>query len=320
MVRHALASDLGSFTLTQLREKAQDLGANFVLGTRIDFDEISGKGTQMFMVSAQGTAVKARRDSPEPPTTPFSESLPAEAVRKSYERLILKQECKGDIARVTPDKWPAIAEYQVLEAIRPVLQFIHSRPDLPFEISPNPDVVAQRRQTIMRNAAEFFRALPPDVVREHFGQILETEPELEAETVEIILALDLLDLAWIRRSLEHEDFRVRRVALRLLKGHQRTYRPEDRETLNAILELLPEAFPDKSKLVEKKGMFLKTAEQFWTCGCTTENRIENERCSNCSKDRRGLDISDYNLEAATSRVKLLIAAIDDAITSFSNRP
>ncbi|MBQ8722248.1 MAG: heavy metal-binding domain-containing protein [Paludibacteraceae bacterium] len=38
--------------------KASSLGANCVLGFKIDFDELSGKGTQMFMISVSGTAVK----------------------------------------------------------------------------------------------------------------------------------------------------------------------------------------------------------------------------------------------------------------------
>ena len=41
-----------------LSMKASSLGANCVLGFKIDFDELSGKGTQMFMISVSGTAVK----------------------------------------------------------------------------------------------------------------------------------------------------------------------------------------------------------------------------------------------------------------------
>ena len=38
--------------------KASSMGANCVLGFKIDFDELSGKGMQMFMISVSGTAVK----------------------------------------------------------------------------------------------------------------------------------------------------------------------------------------------------------------------------------------------------------------------
>ena len=42
--------------------KASALGANCILGFKIDFDEISGKGTSMFMISVSGTAVKIKMD------------------------------------------------------------------------------------------------------------------------------------------------------------------------------------------------------------------------------------------------------------------
>ena len=44
--------------LNQLIEKASLIGANALLGIHFDFDEISGKGKSMFMVTAIGTAVQ----------------------------------------------------------------------------------------------------------------------------------------------------------------------------------------------------------------------------------------------------------------------
>ena len=45
--------------IDSLKMKARKLGANAIIGICIDHDEISGKGTQMFMVSVYGTAVIA---------------------------------------------------------------------------------------------------------------------------------------------------------------------------------------------------------------------------------------------------------------------
>lgn len=44
--------------MQNLSFKAESLGANAIIGINIDFDEISGQGKQMFMLSAIGTAVK----------------------------------------------------------------------------------------------------------------------------------------------------------------------------------------------------------------------------------------------------------------------
>ena len=46
----------------QLSDKASKLGANAIVGFRIDFDEVSGKGKSMFMVTCIGTAVVVEPD------------------------------------------------------------------------------------------------------------------------------------------------------------------------------------------------------------------------------------------------------------------
>lgn len=56
-------NDLCEDVLKQLKEKAKLKGANAIIGVHIDFDNISAKGMSMFMVSAQGTAVKLSDDS-----------------------------------------------------------------------------------------------------------------------------------------------------------------------------------------------------------------------------------------------------------------
>src|SRR3954468_24915147 len=48
--------------IDQLHRKAQRLGGNWIVGLHVDIDEVSGKGMQMFMVTAMGTAVRAARE------------------------------------------------------------------------------------------------------------------------------------------------------------------------------------------------------------------------------------------------------------------
>lgn len=43
--------------LSTLTTKAKEVGANAIVGVRMDFNEISAKGKSMFMLTAQGTAV-----------------------------------------------------------------------------------------------------------------------------------------------------------------------------------------------------------------------------------------------------------------------
>ena len=51
--------------LDELSEKAQILGANAILGLKMDMDNISGKGMSMFMITATGTAATVEFNSGE---------------------------------------------------------------------------------------------------------------------------------------------------------------------------------------------------------------------------------------------------------------
>lgn len=48
--------------IDQLSQNAEEIGANAIVGFRIEFDEISGKGKSMFMVTCIGTAVTIEPD------------------------------------------------------------------------------------------------------------------------------------------------------------------------------------------------------------------------------------------------------------------
>ena len=43
--------------MAELKAKAKSFQADAIVGLHIDFDEVSGGGKSMFMVSASGTAV-----------------------------------------------------------------------------------------------------------------------------------------------------------------------------------------------------------------------------------------------------------------------
>ncbi|WP_167858941.1 YbjQ family protein [Paenibacillus cymbidii] len=53
-----------------LSEEAAKLGANLVLGLKVDHNEISGRNKQMFFVTATGTAATASSLSVEPTSPP----------------------------------------------------------------------------------------------------------------------------------------------------------------------------------------------------------------------------------------------------------
>ena len=51
-----------SDVLSTLSNKAKEMGANAIVGIKMDFDEVSANGKSMFMLAAQGTAVEVSID------------------------------------------------------------------------------------------------------------------------------------------------------------------------------------------------------------------------------------------------------------------
>lgn len=54
-------NDIYKYAKTELINKAKEMDADAIIGLKMDFGEVSGKGKDMFMVSAIGTAVKLNR-------------------------------------------------------------------------------------------------------------------------------------------------------------------------------------------------------------------------------------------------------------------
>ncbi len=50
--------EMNQKAISAIEQKALDLGANAIVGVKLDVSEISGNGKSMFMVTAVGTAVK----------------------------------------------------------------------------------------------------------------------------------------------------------------------------------------------------------------------------------------------------------------------
>lgn len=100
--------------LDLLKEKANRIGADAVIGVKLDISEISGKGKSMLMISAAGTAVKLKYQVDN--TEGFSdleisgESLSAEMMRRD---IVHKVQADGYLP--TDNEWNFLLKYPIDE-------------------------------------------------------------------------------------------------------------------------------------------------------------------------------------------------------------
>lgn len=224
-----------------LRRKARQVGANWVLGARIDFDEISGKGMQMFMVSASGTAVFAELLQGQSEAVTVRRSITASELRAGLSRLTLVDQARNGRLEFDNETWLALAEFQVVEAVPAIIRFVRT-------FGETIDAAAPQRR-----ALDFFRTLPVDALQRELHVMLATDPEARPLASRFVLDLAIVDLAWVKEQLGSDDFELRRTALQLLQGTAPSYTAADLPLLQSILDLLAVAFPERANLCGEEG-------------------------------------------------------------------
>jgi uncharacterized protein YbjQ (UPF0145 family) len=261
-----------------LCQEAAARGANWVVGARIDFDEISGKGMQMFMVSAQGTAVRAVAA-----PVPVAQSTHAGLVSGSLVRDAIKRQQALDLVsriesgqeQVSEDALATLGDTRVSESVPLLLLAALS------------ETATDKARTI---ATQGLRVAPRDTVRRALQDALLREPRLRVAN-ELYRDLGLLDLNWVLQQMRADDRQARFTGLRMLcQCVASAYTRHDIEPLKAILEVIPAAFPETCTFHEHKGMLGGSPMPRWRCEKGHDNVPHWDRCKTCEIDRHGVPL------------------------------
>ena len=289
-------------TLDSLRNSAMQRGANWILGVRVDFDEISGKGMQMFMVSAQGTAVQAiRTPASADVATPgiAAGSFVREQLRKDAV-LQLIPKCLAEERAITEDVMQAICDTRLAAGVPLAIKVIFADPQVALS------------DRVRQLALQSLRLLPRDAVRDAIHEKM-LEPSSEKAALDLYRELSLLDLAWTRDILISPDRHSRRIGLQALcKGVALTYTPKDIPILRSIAETIPVAFPDRSTLVEVRGFLSSQSSERWRCENGHDNTLEARRCETCNIDRFGHRIGTFSPDEALRVTQCTLRTLEAA--------
>lgn len=294
-------TSLKSEVIDNLQLRAARLGANWIVGTQIDFDEVSGKNIQMFMVSAYGTAVRAISSAPnvDAGLSTAPTVLTAEELRTLIDRNRLVAAARNNSLDFSDDAtWDALAELNKAEALECVLRHLRNFP----KGHTSADIVRTK-------ATRLLSKLPAPSARRFLYDTLLRVPELEAPAIDIIIGLDLVDLDWIHTQLAGSDFRLQRAALQLLRGNALSYTSATCPVIETIMSQLLTAFPERTTTSSKKSLLSRVVGAMWVCLCGSENTMSEDRCTYCSRDRRGLAAEDYCPEEAIDRLRSQLVAL-----------
>lgn len=266
--------------LDELSDKARQLGANAVLGLKIDMDNISGKGMSMFMITAVGTAAKIE----------FSQDTHEDGRSETVTSTALMHElAKREILKNLNDK----------DAILPQKswEYILRSPDVDYLIP-----LTNRYFNVVKHSNDYDSSYYAKFV-ENYGLYLQmTQRDLAVNAVyqgmydddysaiasDLIKDHQLFDAKEILKLVQAHHLRR---AVNLLNTEQPAYTESDLKDIETLIAAF-DSLPDLGKIeLVKSGMFGKETEKY-ICRHGHQNAKEEEYCLDCRENIKGLTFDD----------------------------
>lgn len=280
--------------LDELSDKARQLGANAVLGLKIDMDNISGKGMSMFMITAVGTAAKIE----------FNQTVQEEGRPEAVTSTALMHElAKREILNNLNDK----------DAVLPQKswEYILKSPDVEY-LSP----LTSRYFAVVKNSNSYDASYFNKFV-ENYGLYLQmTDRDLAVNVIyqgmydddystiasDLIKDHQLFDAKEILKLVQAHH--VRRAA-KLITTEQPAYTESDLKDIEALIAAF-DSLPDLGKIeFVKGGMFGKETEKY-ICRHGHQNAKDEEYCLDCRENIKGLTLNDKQaIEEFKNKVAVL---------------
>ena len=269
----------------QLIKKAQSLGGNAIVGFSTDFDEISGKGKSMFMLSASGTACIVEYPQKEEALSEISNGVDS----YDYECEIKKQDILQKISdipnRLVENDWNFIMEHLDNDIIEALVKDQYVRED------------KEERQKIesLLSAFEYDDAVNmvyPLYMNPYFKNrqyvygpeaIAEKEEDVSEKYVGMINNCKLFNAALVSKLIDSDVNK----AIEILNCGKPHYTLEDIKEMKLLCEKF-DNLPDVGhKEISKGGMFSKEKEIF-VCQHGHKNDGDREFCEICSENIKGI--------------------------------
>lgn len=259
-----------------LRDKASRLGANCILGLKVDMDEISGKGTQMFMITAVGMAVVAKNKTNQTDANQ-SKEIDKEYVKEQSNIIRLAKKFTNPETLITEEE----------------IRIIIASKSSEFKDYILGKLKLYRDEDFGKLFKEYFSVIAPkDAINVLYPALLSESGDTYLNSiVAIIKDYDLLDYDYVTKLL-HGDIDKKKIGLNVSSAFKPSYNAKDIRSMQDLIQLLEASFPKISTLGTKKGFLSSSEKEVWTCVCGTSNSLDVKHCSGCTQDEYGFTSSE----------------------------
>lgn len=291
----------------ELKNKAKKMGANAILGVRIDFDEISGKGKSMFMLSASGTACII--DEPSNPNIHLLKNNLVESYTLKIEmkRRELLSRLQANPIYWGDEEWDFITENPSADILNILLK----------DYYPGWMDTDKAKFEAILSSMDYMDAVNMVYPLYYTNYDNNTEENSEStikcddftnETISYATLIQRCELL-CPQAMERMVSSQPKKTIRLLEFDKHYYSREDLESMKKIISHLENLPNVGEKTIGKSGVFSKEKE-IYVCRHGHKNDIENEYCSECGENIKGLTSTEVN---RIIKFKIKIETLSDLI-------
>lgn len=263
--------------IDKLKLKAANLGADAILGIKIDFDEISGKGKSMFMISVIGTAAKIKfNEENKKSTNIVSDSIvPIESLEQEVTKRII-------ISKVSNDKLPNKEDWGYLLRF-PIIEIAEKLIDI-YLLKQNKYEADQSEQEtlLITNISNYFRILNENQAIENLYTKIIDNPN---PIIKILIENNLFSADEALKLLSSKNTGLAIDCLGISKNY---YSNDDLIKMKEIISQV-DSLEDLGKIETVKNVLGKSNEKY-ICPNGHSNDISIEYCLEriCKLNTKGL--------------------------------
>ncbi len=264
-----------------LKDKAVRIGANCIVGLKIDFDEISGKGKSMFMISASGTAC-------------IIEQKNNNNNRLDRGDIVYQSDLKSEVLKRTiisrinnhyniESEW---IEYLLYNPIIEIIDNLLSR----YCHYYHEELLTERKEKEVPFIQNYIELFPSDFITDYLYKKREEDKEAMDS---LIKESNKFDAKKVLSAFENDVI----SSIPLLEAESSSYCKDDIPVMKKIYSII-ENMPDLGKIeTSKVGIFNKEEKQTYICPKGHKNNIENEFCENlnCELNIKGLNLNQIKI-------------------------
>lgn len=297
-------SAINEEAVESLKQKALLLGANCILGLKIDHDEISGKDKQMFMVTAIGTVVRAHRLDQDQQIIEDHRALDQDDFAALLKRKQIIRATQAGTLTIDDQIWNFAIANQMTELAPSIKAELERRLER--------QNIEGTDESFVEHSKEYFASLDEEVAKEHLYELLTNKERVFLYAYNLIGELNLLDIDRVYSLLLSDDFELRKRALQLLVFDKPKYKPGDIDGFEKLLPIIQTRFAPIAERITEKAKLSSKVKEFWKCECGEQIEINHVQCYNCYRDMYGFKGNEIKPEKA-------IALVSDKIGILKER-